>query len=111
MEIIIDDQIVFDILTNSCLENFDVSKIGVFSFQFQNKWCLLMFCPNGKFKGCRLFLLEKNSFEITLSEKLLPHLIALPSDNDFELLKNQTLELIESLIINRSNQSFFFEAH
>ncbi len=106
-----DDIEIFKILAAADRENFDPLKNQVLKFSFNETWNLFLFSASGRFKGCRLYILENISLEIALHEKLLPELLSLPDHPEYFFLKNEALQIVETLIGNRKNDSLFFDAH
>jgi hypothetical protein len=109
MKILTGDIEILKILSESGNENFDPLKNQVFEFSYGESWCLFLFNPSGKFKGCRLYMLEK-PFETALREKLLPELLSLNDNHRYVILKNEALNIVESLISGK-NDFLFFDAH
>ena len=111
MKTLTDDIEIFEMLSEAGMENFDPLKNSAFNFMFRESWCLLLFSPAGKYKGCRLYVLEMPTLEMDLREKLLPELISLPNDNGYFNLKNEALAIVEAFISNRKGEHLFFDAH
>jgi hypothetical protein len=110
MKILTDDIEVFKILSDAGMENFDPLKKHVATFLSGNFWCLFLFNPSGKLKGCRLYILEQQTLDRELREKLLPDLLLLNDNHGYVILKNEALIVVESLISSRK-ENLFFDAH
>jgi hypothetical protein len=111
MRIITDDIEVFSFLEKADAISFDPDKNEVLWFSHETFSALFLFCANGKFKGCKLFLLEKNFLREELEKNLLPALLTLPDDPGYSFLKNKALAITENLIAGKLNEQLFFDAH
>lgn len=89
MIVLTDDIAVFRLLEEAGCAAFSASAPAVFSFEHGPHFCLLLFVPSGKHKGCRLFLLEKRLLDQEIQNGLLAGLLALPDDAELVVLKKQ----------------------
>lgn len=104
-----DDVEIFSLLEQAGQAGFDPSENAVTDFVFENRYWLLIFIPNGKYKGCRLFSIaaEGNSEQKWLLEKLMQ----LPEDDVFGKLKNEALLRFEYRIASDRGAHLYFDAH
>lgn len=111
MKIITEDLAVFEILENSGYVLFDARVPLVLEFEYEENWHLLLFSPEGKFKGCKLFVIEKSVLSIEIESDLLPTILSFSETDGFEHIKNEALAIVEKLISHGTGQPRFFDAH
>jgi hypothetical protein len=111
MQEMTDDTEIFACLEKAGQASFDPLKELVLDFVFDADFYLLLFCPSGTFKGCRMFIVPLHRLAEEAGQLLLPSLLHLPDDPSFANLKNRALAITEEIIADRDPSRLFFDAH
>lgn len=111
MQELTDDLEIFVLLEKAGLAGFDPSSALVREYYFDSQFLLLLFCPSGIHKGCRLFICPQQDIEREAEEFLLPRLLALPDSGTYDTIKSAALAIAEQIISQRNSTRLFFDAH
>jgi hypothetical protein len=110
MELITNDLLVFETLEEAGRDGFDPLKWAVFSFQLEQKFFLFLFCPEGKYKGCRLYLFEEFPKAHEIRTDLIRSLLPLPEEPEYVEIRAAAIQEAERLL-HQTSVAQFFDAH
>lgn len=111
MRILFDDIEVFEFLEKANVAGFDPTKPIVLDFVHETNWCLLIFNPTGKLKGCKLFLVDETNLTVEAEKLLIPELLAMDDNHGYDLLKNHALSIVERLLHDKKSGQLYFDGH
>lgn len=111
MQELTDDVAIFALLENAGLAGFDPAQPIVIQHASESDFMLLLFCPAGPYKGCRLFLCPLQMLGQEVESVLLPRLLDLPEDNGYDGIKTTALIVVEQIISQRNSNRLFYDAH
>lgn len=111
MQEITDDIEIFSRLEKAKADRFDPLKQHVAEIYTGTDFLLLLFCPEGKHKGCRLFSVPVGELEKEAESLLLPRLLALPDDDNYASIKHKALLITEKIISEKNGKWLFYDAH
>ena len=101
---------IFSILETCAEDNFDPTKNHHAFFRHEDQFAALLFTAHGKNKGPLLFLVKATHYA-ALEEKLLPALIRLAGDENFEAVRSAAIAELRNRIESQLAGNFFFDAH
>jgi hypothetical protein len=110
MQLLTDDVFVFSILEEAGQDFFDPTQIHLASFLFDQRFFLFLFCPDGKYKGCKLYFFPSPPQAHEIRDQLLPALLQLPDDDGYTNLRPLALLEAERLL-HLTAGAMFFDAH
>ncbi|GAB4139755.1 MAG: hypothetical protein Fur0041_14970 [Bacteroidia bacterium] len=111
MKLIPDELEIWSVLEQSNHADFDYNSPVFKGFEWENKLYLFFFMPEGKHKGCRLFYADHSLHAGEIEKTIIPGVFALPEDDGFAELKNNALDFLEQLLLEKRNNARFFDAH
>lgn len=111
MKSVLDELDIWALLEQSNQADVDYKSPVFKGFEWENKFFLFFFMPEGKYKGCRLYYTDHSLLAGEIEKTIIPGVFALPEDDGFAELKNNAVDFLEQLLLEKRNNARFFDAH